>query len=162
MPPSGDNMRILIADDSALLRQRVSAQLLRDPRVSVIAEARDTQETLALIEAERPDAVVLDLSMPGGGGIAVLEALRGRRSGPAVIVLTNHVLEEYRERCLALGAAAFTRYAFSGTDLCCNDMDQPGRCILLWCGAGIPDFGCCCSHLASISTGSCAGFFGRV
>ncbi|MDH4351229.1 MAG: PAS domain S-box protein, partial [Gemmatimonadota bacterium] len=107
MTGTGDTMRILIADDSALLRQRVSAQLLQNPRVSVVAEACDTQETLALIETARPDAVVLDLSMPGGGGIAVLEALRERPSRPAVIVLTNHVLEEYRERCLALGAAAF-------------------------------------------------------
>jgi PAS domain S-box-containing protein len=107
MAVSGNARRILIADDSAILRQRMAAQLAQDPLLSVVAEARDTQETLALIDAERPDVVVLDLSMPGGGGIAVLEALRGRPERPAVVVLTNHVLEEYRERCLGLGAAAF-------------------------------------------------------
>jgi PAS domain S-box-containing protein len=100
-------MRVLIADDSAILRQRMATQLAQDPGVTVVGEAGDTRETLALIDAERPDAVVLDLSMPGGGGIAVLEALRDRASAPAVVVLTNHVLEEYRERCLGLGAAAF-------------------------------------------------------
>jgi PAS domain S-box-containing protein len=107
MTTDGDTMRILIADDSAILRQRMATQLAQDPGTTVVAEAGNTQETLALIDAERPDAVVLDLSMPGGGGIAVLEALRGRSSAPAVVVLTNHVLEEYRERCLGLGAAAF-------------------------------------------------------
>jgi PAS domain S-box-containing protein len=107
MTTHGAAMRVLIADDSAILRQRMATQLAQDPGVAVVAEAGDTQETLAMIEAERPDAVVLDLSMPGGGGIAVLEALRGRRSPPAVVVLTNHVLEEYRERCLGLGASAF-------------------------------------------------------
>ena len=107
MTTHGDPVRLLIADDSAILRQRLATQLAQDPQVTVVAEAGDTQETLALVETERPDVVVLDLSMPGGGGIAVLEALRGRASRPAVVVLTNHVLEEYRERCLGLGAAAF-------------------------------------------------------
>jgi len=107
MTTTGTSQRILIADDSAILRQRMAAQLAQDPALTVVAEARDTQETLALIDAEHPDAVVLDLSMPGGGGIAVLEALRGRPDRPVVVVLTNHVLEEYRERCLGLGAAAF-------------------------------------------------------
>jgi len=107
MTTQGQTMRVLIADDSAILRQRMATQLAQDPGVAVVGEAGDTRETLALIDAERPDAVVLDLSMPGGGGIAVLEALRDRVSAPAVVVLTNHVLEEYRERCLGLGAAAF-------------------------------------------------------
>jgi len=107
MTTQGDTMRVIIADDSPILRQRMATQLAQDPQVTVVAEACDTQEALALIDAEQPDAVVLDLSMPGGGGIAVLEALRGRASRPEVVVLTNHVLEEYRERCLGLGAAAF-------------------------------------------------------
>src|SRR5471030_2603725 len=77
--------RVVVADDSALMRSIVSASLSR-AGVQVVGSARDGDEALALCERERPDAMTLDLAMPGLGGIDVLKALR-RRGGPSIPVV---------------------------------------------------------------------------
>ena len=100
MPP----IRVILADDSEATRQRLRVHLASDPRLDVVGEAADAPSTIALVDQERPDAVVLDLRMPGGGGIRVLEALQERNPAPAVIVVSNYVFDEYRDRCLQLGA----------------------------------------------------------
>jgi two-component system, cell cycle sensor histidine kinase and response regulator CckA len=99
-------VRVIIADDSSLLRQRVRRELDEDPAVEVVGEAADAPSAIALVERLRPDTLLLDLRMPGGG-FSVLEAVKRMPSAPAVIVLTNHGVEEYRERALNLGADGF-------------------------------------------------------
>ncbi|MGA2013866.1 MAG: chemotaxis-specific protein-glutamate methyltransferase CheB [Solirubrobacteraceae bacterium] len=79
--------RVVVADDSALMRRIVSNLLIRGG-VEVVGSAKDGDEALALCERESPDAMTLDLAMPGLGGIDVLRALR-RRGGqqiPVVVV----------------------------------------------------------------------------
>jgi two-component system chemotaxis response regulator CheB len=77
--------RVVVADDSALMRRIVSNVLVRGG-VEVVGTAQDGDEALALCERERPDAMSLDLAMPGLGGIDVLRTLR-RRGGPAIPVV---------------------------------------------------------------------------
>jgi two-component system chemotaxis response regulator CheB len=77
--------RVVVADDSALMRRIVSNLLVRGG-IDVVGAAKDGDEALALCERERPDAMTLDLAMPGLGGIDVLKALR-RRSGPSIPVV---------------------------------------------------------------------------
>jgi two-component system chemotaxis response regulator CheB len=77
--------RVVVADDSALMRRIVSSLLARGG-VDVVGAAKDGDEALALCERERPDAMTLDLAMPGMGGIDVLKALR-QRGGPAIPVV---------------------------------------------------------------------------
>ena len=79
--------RVVVADDSALMRGIVGS-ILRRGGVEVVGSASDGDEALALCERERPDAMTLDLTMPGLGGIDVLRALRrpGRRPPPVVVV----------------------------------------------------------------------------
>jgi two-component system, chemotaxis family, protein-glutamate methylesterase/glutaminase len=77
--------RVVVADDSALMRRIVSNVLVRGG-VEVVGTAQDGDEALALCQRERPDAMSLDLAMPGLGGIDVLRALR-RRGGPAIPVV---------------------------------------------------------------------------
>jgi two-component system chemotaxis response regulator CheB len=79
--------RVVVADDSALMR-RVVGSILRRGGVEVVGSAGDGDEALAICERERPDALTLDLTMPGLGGIDVLRALRrpGRRPLPVVVV----------------------------------------------------------------------------
>jgi two-component system, chemotaxis family, protein-glutamate methylesterase/glutaminase len=79
--------RVVVADDSALMR-RIVGSILHRGGVEVVGSAGDGDEALALCERERPDAMTLDLTMPGLGGIDVLRALRqpGRRPLPVVVV----------------------------------------------------------------------------
>jgi two-component system, chemotaxis family, protein-glutamate methylesterase/glutaminase len=79
--------RVVVADDSAMMRQIVSSSLSR-AGVQVVGNAADGDEALAVCERERPDALMLDLTMPGLDGIGVLRALRlrGRSDMPVVVV----------------------------------------------------------------------------
>ena len=69
--------RVVIADDSALMRQIVSRSL-SSAGVQVVGSAKDGDEALALCASEHPDAMTLDLTMPGLDGLGVLKALRSR------------------------------------------------------------------------------------
>jgi two-component system chemotaxis response regulator CheB len=79
--------RILVADDSTFMR-RLLTQALRDAGFDVVGEAGDGDEALALYRDLRPDAMTLDLAMPGMDGIGVLRALRGERSSLPVVVVS--------------------------------------------------------------------------
>src|SRR6201986_2208039 len=77
--------RVVVADDSALMR-RIVTNVLTKGGIDGIAAAKDGDEALALCERETPDAMTLDLAMPGLGGIDVLKALK-QRGGPAIPVV---------------------------------------------------------------------------
>jgi two-component system chemotaxis response regulator CheB len=79
--------RILVADDSTFMR-RLLTQALRDAGFEVVGEAGDGDEALKLYRELRPDAMTLDLAMPGMDGIGVLRALRGERSSLPVVVVS--------------------------------------------------------------------------
>ncbi len=69
--------RVVVADDSAMMRQIVSSSLTR-AGIQIVGTASNGDEALAVCERERPDALMLDLTMPGLDGIGVLRALRKR------------------------------------------------------------------------------------
>src|SRR5579863_9566358 len=79
--------RVVVADDSAMMRHIVSSSLSR-AGVQIVGSASNGDEALAACERERPDALMLDLSMPGLDGIGVLRALRqqGRSDMPVIVV----------------------------------------------------------------------------
>jgi two-component system chemotaxis response regulator CheB len=77
--------RVVVADDSALMR-RIVTNVLTKGGIDVVGAAKDGDEALALCEREKPDAMTLDLTMPGLGGIDVLKALK-RRGGPGIPVV---------------------------------------------------------------------------
>jgi two-component system chemotaxis response regulator CheB len=86
MPPT-TQPRVVVADDSALMRRIVTNVLVRGG-VKVVGSARDGDQALAQCERERPDAMTLDLAMPGMGGIDVLRALRARGAQLPVVVVS--------------------------------------------------------------------------
>jgi DNA-binding NarL/FixJ family response regulator len=100
-------MRILIADDSAVLRERLTEMLSELPGIEVIGYAQDVQEALASINKLNPSVVILDIRMPGGSGIDVLQDIKKGKNSPTVIVLTNFPYPQYRKKCLELGADYF-------------------------------------------------------
>ena len=100
--------RVLLVDDSRIVRDRLLELISELPDVEVIGEAAGAAEAIRKIRQLRPDIVVLDISMRDGNGIQVLEAIKGpRRSRSRIIMLTNFAHEPYRERCMELGAEYF-------------------------------------------------------
>jgi len=77
------------------------------PHVTIAGEAEAARDAIAGIQSKRPDIVVLDISMPGGSGIKVLEAVKKDQPAPLVIMLTNYDHPQYRNRCMQLGADHF-------------------------------------------------------
>jgi len=100
-------LRTLIADDSSLLTERLVAELDKVEGVEVIAQVGTANEATASIRELKPDVVILDLCMPGGSGIEVLDEIKRDPLPPIVIVLTGFGEPQYRKRCLASGASFF-------------------------------------------------------
>ncbi|MEV6817232.1 response regulator transcription factor [Nocardiopsis dassonvillei] len=102
-------IRVLLADDQALVRAGFRALLDSAPDIGVVAEAADGEEAVRLTRAERPDVVLMDIRMPGVDGLAAagrvladpaLEATR-------VVILTTFGLDEYIFEALRAGASGF-------------------------------------------------------
>lgn len=101
-----EQVRILVVDDSAAIRSRLVAMLREIPGVEA-HEAAGADEALALAEASPLDLVVLDLHMPGKGGLEILPALKQLAAAPRVVVLTSHPTDQHRRLSLASGADFF-------------------------------------------------------
>jgi two-component system invasion response regulator UvrY len=100
-------IRVLIADDHAVVRQGL-IQILGDmPEMVVTGEATNGQEVLDKVRAETWDVVVLDISMPGRSGLDVLKELRAERPALAVLVLSMYSEDQYAVRVLKAGAAGY-------------------------------------------------------
>lgn len=100
-------MRILVADDEALVRAGIRAVLARDPHTEVVAEAGDGHEALALAHRHRPDVVLLDIQMPGLDGLSAVARFRGELPAVGVIMLTTFGQDAYITRALEEGADGF-------------------------------------------------------
>ena len=99
-------VRVLVADDHQLMREGTAALLGADERIEVVGLARDGREALALAERRRPDVVVLDLNMPGVGGLEACARLRDA-PGPDVLMLTVSEEEPDLYAALRVGAAGY-------------------------------------------------------
>lgn len=100
-------IRVVLADDEAVVRVGVAAVLASDPGIEVVAEAADGHTAVELATAHRPDVAVLDVRMPGTDGLAAAAEIRRRDLGCAVLVLTTFADDDYLRRALAEGAAGF-------------------------------------------------------
>jgi two-component system invasion response regulator UvrY len=100
-------MRILIADDHPIVRRGLRQTLAQEFRDAVFAEVQNAQEALQAVQQERWDAIVLDVSMPGGSGLDVLKELKRRRLKTPVLVLSIHPESQYAVRALKSGASGY-------------------------------------------------------
>jgi YesN/AraC family two-component response regulator len=100
-------LKIFIADDSSLMRERLAAVISDIKNAKLVGQAVNVQEALEAIPRLKPDVVILDIRMPGGSGLQVLEEVRTYQSPPTVIILTAFPLVQYRKRSEALGAKYF-------------------------------------------------------
>jgi DNA-binding NarL/FixJ family response regulator len=100
-------MNILVADDSLAVYERLVEILASVPDVNIICHTTDVASTLRCFAERQPDAVILDLHMPGGSGIEVLKSIKRDKPGTPVAVLTSFPYPQYRMICRKLGAEAF-------------------------------------------------------
>ncbi|WP_305784772.1 response regulator [Symbioplanes lichenis] len=103
----GRAIRVLIADDDALVRAGLSMILSGAVDVEVVGEAADGAEVPDAVAAHRPDVVLMDIRMPRVDGLVATQALRARAGAPEVIVLTTFDVDEYVLRALRAGAGGF-------------------------------------------------------
>jgi DNA-binding NarL/FixJ family response regulator len=100
-------MKVFIVDDSRIVVERLAALLEEVPGARLVGQAGDVRAAVNGIHKTKPDAVILDLHMPGGSGLDVLRAIRADHPDVYVLICTNFPYPEYREECLAAGANLF-------------------------------------------------------
>jgi two-component system response regulator NreC len=100
-------LRVLLADDHAIVRRGLRSLIETQPDIEVVGEAADGLEALRLCEEQHPDAIILDVAMPKLNGIEVAERVQKLPRAPSVIVLSMHADESYIIRALAAGARAY-------------------------------------------------------
>jgi DNA-binding NarL/FixJ family response regulator len=110
-------IRILIADDHAIVRAGIRLLINNQPDMEVVGEAGDGHEALRQARQASPDVVVLDLTMPGGGGLKTLEGLREACPQTRALVLTMHEDPSYLRAALATGASGYVAKSAVDGDL---------------------------------------------
>lgn len=100
-------LRILIADDHPIVRQGLKQILSEEPDMEVSGEAQNSQEVLELVRKQDWDILVLDITMPGRGGIDVLKEVKQQRPKLPILILSMHPEDQYAVRALKTGAAGY-------------------------------------------------------
>lgn len=100
-------MRVLVVDDHPLMREGITAALMAAPDIEVAGEASDGAEAIELSRALRPDVTLIDLQMPGLGGLDAIQVILEETPKSRIAVLTTYGGDAYAERALKLGALGF-------------------------------------------------------
>lgn len=100
-------IKILIADDHLLFRMGLKTLIQSENGFAILNEARDGAECLEMYRRERPDVVLMDLRMPGGGGMTALSSIRKADAHARVLILTSYGTEEEIYQTLQLGAMGY-------------------------------------------------------
>jgi len=100
-------MNIVIVDDSVLVRARLERLLAENPRLKIVGHAGNSGEALQVITERKPEAVILDISMPGENGIEALKKIKNINKNIVVIILTNYTGKQFKASCYKAGADYF-------------------------------------------------------
>lgn len=115
--PGPSSIRILVADDHAVVRQGLKTILNGQEGWSVCAEATCGEEALALANQLRPDVIVMDLSMPGMSGLDALRAIKSRLPGTGIVILTLHFSDQLVREIIKLGARGYVMKSDADSEL---------------------------------------------
>jgi DNA-binding NarL/FixJ family response regulator len=100
-------VRLLIADDDPVMRMLLGAIARGDPVLELVAEAGDADEAIAMAVEHRPDVVLLDIEMPGGGGLRAARVIRAALPDARVLALSAHSDDATRQEMVAAGADGY-------------------------------------------------------
>lgn len=109
--------RILIADDHAIVRDGVKALLAAAGDLHVVGEASDGQQAIDLAVALEPDLILMDIAMPGLGGIEATLEIRKRVPGAKIVVLSQYSDPEYVRRFVKAGVSGYVLKNAAGAEL---------------------------------------------
>jgi DNA-binding NarL/FixJ family response regulator len=116
-PVRGRPVRVLLVDDHAILRGGLRALLDLEDDLAVVSEAGTGEEGLEQVEKLKPDVVVMDLAMPGMGGLEAMRRIGELHPGTRVLVLTSHAEDEYLLPVLEAGGSGYVRKTHADEDL---------------------------------------------
>jgi len=103
-----ERVRVVIADDQALVRAGLKMVFEVEPDIEIVGEAADGDEAVATAERTQPDVILMDVRMPRHDGLeAAKRLLDGRKDGPRVLMLTTFDRDEYVYEALRVGASGF-------------------------------------------------------
>src|SRR5688500_8850038 len=104
---SDGRIRVLLADDHAVLRAGLRALLSAEPDMEAVGEAGDGQETVRQAALLRPDVIVMDIAMPGSSGLQATRAIRAQGIPSKVLILTMHAEEQYLLPVIEAGGSGY-------------------------------------------------------
>ncbi|MEX2571946.1 MAG: response regulator transcription factor, partial [Gemmatimonadota bacterium] len=112
-----ETIRVLLVDDHAILRAGLKALLDLEPDMAVVAEAGSGDEGVERARALKPDVAVMDLDMPGMGGLEATGQIAALEQGTKILVLTSHAEEEYLLPVLEAGGSGYVHKTRADEDL---------------------------------------------
>jgi DNA-binding NarL/FixJ family response regulator len=98
-----DQVKIILADDHAMVRRGIKKILQEKPELIVTDEASDGQELLEKLEAATPDLAIVDISMPRMGGLETAAQIKRCHPGVKILILTMHRDKEFMQRAMEIG-----------------------------------------------------------
>ena len=110
-------IRVLLADDHAVLRAGIRALLDMQPDIVVIGEAGDGQQAVARVRELKPDIVLMDIGMPGLDGMAATRQIKKAYPQTHILILTQHENKEYVLPALKIGASGYVLKRAEGDEL---------------------------------------------
>ncbi|MBV9280195.1 MAG: response regulator transcription factor [Chloroflexi bacterium] len=111
------DIKVLLADDHAILREGIRMVLDAQPGIAVVGEAEDGRRVVELAEALRPDVVVMDIAMPTMNGAEATRQIRRRLPHIQVVILTMHENQQYLAQIIKAGAIGCVLKRSAGTEL---------------------------------------------
>lgn len=110
-------INVLIADDHPVVRQGIKQILAEDSEIGELGEAKNSQEVLEQIRQNSWDVIILDITMPGRGGLDTLKEIKGEKPKLPVLILSIHPEDQYAVRALKAGAAGYLTKESAPDDL---------------------------------------------
>ena len=107
MIPADGCYRILLADDHVLIRHGIKNILKKDSRLTVAGEANNGRELLSFLEENEVDLIILDISMPGIGGMEAIGIVKSKYPSTKILVLTMHKNKQYFYNAMSAGADGY-------------------------------------------------------
>jgi DNA-binding NarL/FixJ family response regulator len=110
-------IRVLLVDDHRILREGVRALLAGKPGIKVVGEAADGENALLQVDGVKPDVVLMDMVMPGLGGLEATARIKARHPEVVVLIMSMHDNDEYVQQVIKAGASGYVLKGVTGDDL---------------------------------------------